>query len=66
MNVDKIKAALADDHHSRNAYTGRIKQRVETHTFAEDGTPIHLEVDVMISWDTFKQMLGLVRERAGL
>ena len=66
MNNEKVKAALAPDHFSQAAYTGRIKQTETVVVHAEDGTPIQKEVTFYISWDTISQILTLVRQRAGL
>lgn len=69
MDTDKIKAitaALASDHHSKAAYTGRIQQSETVTVYAEDGTPIQKEVSFFISWDTIDQILTMVRNRAGL
>lgn len=66
MNTEKVKAALAPDHFSQAAYTGRIKQTETVVVHAEDGTPIQKEVTFYISWDTISQILTLVRQRAGL
>lgn len=64
MSIERVKSALEDDHHSRSAYTGRITQREEFTVLDEAGTPIHVERDVIITWDTIKAVLALVRERA--
>lgn len=66
MNIEKVKAALAPDHFSQAAYTGRVKQTETVVVHAEDGTPIQKEVTFYISWDTISQILTLVRQRAGL
>ena len=66
MNKEKVKAALAPDHFSQAAYTGRVKQTETVMVHAEDGTPIQKEVTFYISWDTISQILTLVRQRAGL
>lgn len=66
MNNEKVKAALAPDHFSQAAYTGRVKQTETVVVHAEDGTPIQKEVTFYISWDTITQILTLVRQRAGL
>ena len=64
MNIERVKAALDTDHHSRSAYTGQITQK-ETFTVLDgDGNPIHVERDVVITWDTIEQMLQLIRKRA--
>lgn len=69
VNSEKIKAitaALASDHHSKAAYTGRIEQRETVTVHAEDGTPIQKEVSFFISWDTIDAILTMVRQRASL
>ena len=66
MNNEKVKAALAPDHFSQAAYTGRVKQTETVVVHSEDGTPIQKEVTFYISWDTISQILNLVRQRAGL
>ena len=65
MNNERVKNALAPDHHSQAAYTGRIRQTETVTVFAEDGTPIQKEVTFYISWDSIAQFLALVRKRAG-
>ena len=66
MNIERVKNALAPDHQSQAAYTGRIKQTETVTVFAEDGTPIQKEVTFYISWDSISEILALVRKRAGL
>ena len=66
MNNEKVKAALAPDHFSQAAYTGRVKQTETVVVHAEDGTPIQKEVTFYISWDSISEILALVRKRAGL
>lgn len=66
MNAERVKAALAADHHSRSAYAGRISQKEVVTVTTEDGTPIQKEVEIFLTWDTISNMLELVRERAGL
>ena len=62
----RVKSALTPDFHSKAAYVGRITQR-ETFTVSdEDGNPINVERDVIISWATIEQVLSMVRERAGI
>ena len=65
MNIERVKNALASDHQSQAAYTGRIKQTETVTVFAEDGMPIQKEVTFYISWDSIAQFLALVRKRAG-
>ena len=66
MNIERVKNALAPDHQSQAAYTGRIKQTETVTVFAEDGTPIQKEVTFYISWNSIAQFLALVRKRVGL
>ena len=66
MNIERVKNALAPDHQSQAAYTGRVKQTETVTVFAEDGTPIQKEVTFYISWDSISEILALVRKRAGL
>ena len=66
MNNERVKNALAPDHQSQAAYTGRIKQTETIIVHAEDGTPIQKEVTFYISWDSISEILALVRKRAGL
>lgn len=66
MNPERVKAALAADHHSRSAYTGQLVQRETVEIVTEDGTSIQKEVDIYISWDTISNMLTMIRNRAGL
>lgn len=66
MNIDRIKAAVDPDFNSQGAYTGRVIQRETVTVLDGEGNPIHKEVDVVISWDTIKQILALVRERMQL
>ena len=65
MNSERVKNALAPDHQSQAAYTGRIKQTETIIVHAEDGTPIQKEVTFYISWDSISELLTLVRKRAG-
>ena len=65
MNNERVKNALAPDHQSQAAYTGRIKQTETVIVHAEDGTPIQKEVTFYISWDIISELLTLVRKRAG-
>jgi hypothetical protein len=65
-NLKAVKAALALDHHSQSAYTGRIKQTETVIVHAADGTPIQKEVEFFISWDSIAAILQLVHERAKL
>ena len=65
MNNERVKNALAPDHQSQAAYTGRIKQTETVIVHAEDGTPIQKEVTFYISWDSITELLTLVRKRAG-
>lgn len=65
MNNERVKNALAPDHQSQAAYTGRIKQTETIIVHAEDGTPIQKEVTFYISWDSISELLTLVRKRAG-
>lgn len=65
MNNERVKNALAPDHQSQAAYTGRIKQTETIIVLAEDGTPIQKEVTFYISWDSISELLTLVRKRAG-
>lgn len=59
-----LEVAVASDHHSEAAYTGRVFQTEKVTVFAEDGTPIEKEVSFAISWDSISKILGLVRNRA--
>jgi hypothetical protein len=63
---ERFVNALAPDHQSQAAYTGRIKQTETVIIHAEDGTPIQKEVTFYISWDSISQLLALARKRAGL
>lgn len=64
MNLERVKAAVTADHHSRSAYVGRVIQK-ETFTVPDgDGNPIHVERDVVITWETIEAVLAMVRERA--
>jgi hypothetical protein len=66
MNIERVKNALTPDFNSQGAYTGRIIQR-ETFVIPDsEGNPIQVERDVVITWDTIKEILSLVRERAQL
>lgn len=66
MNNEKVKAALASDHFSQAAYTGRVTQTETVVVHAEDGTPIQKEVTFYISWDSISQILAMARLRADL
>jgi len=66
MNEDRVKAALADDHFSKAAYTGKVTQTERVTVFTEDGTPIEKDVTIYISWDSVSAILKLVQERAGI
>jgi len=66
VNIERIKAALSTDYHSRNAYTGQITQTSKVTVLTENGTPIEVDVTFFISWDTMKDMLKLVSTRAGI
>ena len=66
MNNEKVKAALAPDHFSQAAYTGRVTQTETVVVHAEDGTPIQKEVTFYISWDSIAQILAMARLRADL
>lgn len=64
MSIERITAALDDDHNSQAAYTGRIIQKQDFTIQDSDGNTIHVEKDVIITWDTIKKVLSLVRDRA--
>lgn len=66
MDISRVKSALETDFHSQGAYTGRITQRETFTVLDEEGNPIHVERDVIISWSSIKQLLEMVRERAGV
>ena len=66
MQTELIKAALTPDHHSQAAYTGRIIQREEFTVIDGEGNPIHVERDVVITWDTIKAVIALIRKRIKL
>ncbi len=63
---ERIRAALAMDHHSRSAYTGRISQTETVIVHDQNGVPIQKDVSIFISWDTIEQILNMVRSRANL
>ena len=64
--IKAVRAALASDHHSKSAYTGRIVQSETVIIHDENGTPIQKEVSFFITWDTIDQILRMARERAGI
>ena len=64
--IKAVKAALASDHHSKSAYTGRIQQTETVIVHDENGTPIQKEVSFFITWDSIDQILSMARERAGI
>jgi hypothetical protein len=66
MGTTNSDAAIASDHFSQSAYTGRVKQTETIIVYAEDGTPIQKEVTFYITWDSISQILALARKRAGL
>ena len=59
-----MKAAISSDHHSRAAYTGKIKQTETVSVTTEEGVVIEKEVTIFISWDSIDELLKMVRERA--
>ena len=63
-DISRVKSALEPDFHSQGAYTGRVTQRETFTVLDEDGNPIHVERDVLISWATIQAVLSMVRERA--
>lgn len=66
MDISRVKSALEPDFHSQGAYAGRITQRETFTVLDEEGNPIHVERDVIISWSSMQELLKMVRERAGL
>lgn len=66
MDINKVKSALKPDTLSQQAYSGKITQRETVTVFAEDGTPIHKDMDIYLSWDTIAKILAMVSDRAGL
>lgn len=69
MSTDFEKAtsaALTPDHHSKTAYTGRIKQTETVQIVTDEGITLEKEVSFFISWDSIASILKLVRERIGL
>lgn len=66
MHEPRVKAALTPDFHSQAAYTGRLTQTETVTVVLEDGTAVEQEVTIYISWDTIKNMLAMVANRAGV
>lgn len=66
MSIERISAALSDNFQNRNAYTGKVTQHVKVSTFLEDGTPVEIDQEVYLSWETINKVLELVRNKAGL
>lgn len=66
MQIDRVRAALDNDFNSQGAYTGRVIQKEEFTVLDHEGNPIHVERDVIISWDTIQKILALVKDRAGV
>lgn len=62
--LDKWEAAVATNHQSKKAYTGRIQQTETVTVITEDGISIQKEVSFFITWDTIEKLLNLVKERA--
>ena len=62
----RIKSALSSDFHSKDKYVSRITQRETFVVHDEDGNPIQVERDVLISWSSIEQLLAMVRKRAGI
>lgn len=66
LNEKKVLAALADDHHSKSAYTGRIQQTERVTIVDERGISHEKDVSFFVSWDSISAILKLVRERADI
>lgn len=62
--IEQWEAAVASDHHSKAAYTGRIQQTETVTVVTEDGISIQKDVSFYITWDTIDKLLNLVKERA--
>ncbi len=64
--LSRLIAATKATTKTQQAYTGRIIQRETVTVQDEQGNPIQKEIDVYLTWDTIKEVLSLIRARAGL